>query len=94
MTDKKVYRVYDSEWEEVMGEEQIKEFALDQLGDKFDDLMDDILIDESYWDKEFVKNMRELGCKVYDRKDENLTMKDIDLIFKAFDFKYEELNIH
>ena len=89
-----VYRVYDDEWEEIMGIGQLTEFALNQLCDKYDDFIDEAETLEDYHDKDLVRRIKELGKKVFEDKNENLTISEIETVFEAFCFEYERVTLY
>lgn len=90
-----IYKVYDpfwndndDKWEEIMGDKQIREFALSQLGDKGEEFIYE-------HDGEYIgEEVKKIFDKIDDIKDEDLTIKEVDTIFKAFGFEYEELNVY
>lgn len=90
-----IYRVYDpywndedDKWEEVMGDMQIREFALNQLGDKGEDF----IYDEE--GEPICEKIKKIFDKIDDIKEEDLTMEEVDTIFEAFNFKYEKLDVY
>lgn len=85
----KVYKVYDSEWEDIMGDEQIREFAINQLLDKAEDYIYEH--EMFYGSNGTADRLKELYDKVVGEHYTNLTMKEIELVFNLFDFQYEEL---
>ena len=89
-----VYRVYDDEWEEIMGIGQLTEFALNQLCDKYDDFVWESEQIEDYHDKDLVRRIKELGKKVFEDKNENLTISEIETVFEAFYFEYERVTLY
>ena len=80
----KIYKVYDDEWEDIMGNKDLQDFALMQLMNKYDDLDSD--------DK--TKDLKKIARKVFKNDYTDLTMDEIDVIFATFDFEYEELYIN
>lgn len=90
-TTTKVYKVFDDEWEEIMGDEQIRFFAIDQLHDKAEDFIKEAK--EGYQDEEDGKALETLYNKVVSQNYTKLTLNEIRLIFNAFDFNFEELNV-
>lgn len=89
-----VYRVYDDEWEEIMGIGQLTEFALNQLCDKYEDFIDEVETPEDYHDKNLVRRIKELGKKVFEDKNEDLTISEIETVFEAFYFKYKRVTLY
>ena len=88
------YKVSDDEWEQIMGEEQIREFALSQVQDYPD-----------YFTKENISQVEgnnkvklmELANKILNTRNfmpHNLTAKDVELILTERCFDVERLNIY
>lgn len=75
-----VYKVYDDEWDTIMGEQQIREFALMQLTENY----------ENYKDyHNGGGKLAEIWDKISDTA-YTLTIDDVNAIFEAFDFYYEQ----
>lgn len=91
-----VFRVFDDEWEDIMGDTQIREFAIDQLCDKYNDFIEESEIDEEYHDKKLVDEIKKIYDNfINDNKDmKDLTMENINSIFNAFYFDYEEIEVY
>lgn len=87
-----IYKVYDDEWEDLMGDEQIREFAILQLCDKAEDFIAEA--QEGYQDEAEGKAIETLYNKVVNEDYTNLTMDEIELVFRVFDFDYDRVYIY
>ena len=87
-----VYKVFDDEWEQLMGDTQIREFALNQLCDKAETFIKEA--QEGYQDEEEVKAIETLYNKVINEDYTNLTMDEVELVFMVFDFNYDRVYIY
>lgn len=85
----KVYRVYDDEWEGIMGSKQIREFATSQIYNAPDDFTEENLKDFYNY-----KSIINLANKVLDDNYKIKTMKQVDKVFSVRYFEYEELNVY
>ena len=83
----KVYKVYDDEWEGIMGSKQIKDFATSQIYNAPDDFAEENLKDY-YKDYKSIVN---LANKVLDDNYKIKTMKQVD---KVFSVRYFEILLH
>ena len=94
-----VYKIYDDgcsgvEWYDIVGEKQIREFALDQLGDKGEDFVEDYKAGYDYLDLgKKIENLLNKGVLKPDYNVMDLSIEEVSLIFKAFDFNFDELYI-
>lgn len=86
----KVYRVSDDEWEEIMGDEQIREFAVNQVCDCPDDFLEDNI--KGYYENE--QGILDLADRILNKGYTNLTLEEVNMIFNVRCFEYKELNIH
>ena len=90
---KKVFKVYDEEWEAIVGEVQLREFAVQQVQCSPDDY-----IEENIWQaKDEDKPMLlEVVQRIWDNKVEpkDLTDKEVELILTERSYEIEELNIY
>lgn len=86
----KVYRVYDDEWEEIMGEKQVIEFMTDQILSNFckEDLKDedsDIYCYTTDFNRGIVQ-------KIFDNKE--ITLQEAIDILPVRDFYVKEIEIY
>lgn len=89
-----IYRVYDDEWQEIMGEGQIREFALSQVQDCSDDFLEENINQVEGKDKE---RLIELTHKILNTRNfmaYDLTAKEVGLILTERRFDVEKLNIY
>lgn len=97
LTNSRVYKVSDDEWEDIMGSEQLRSFALDQMIEKIN-ASDDEEIEEdidSYVDDNYKDKVREV-LKLYSDDidvEEQLTDELAIEILKLRYFDVEKLNI-
>ena len=87
-----IYKVCDDEWEQVMGETQIREFAISQVHNAPDDFLPENI--DMVEDKE---RLIELAGKILNSPNLSpniLTMKEVELILTERCFDIEELNIY
>ena len=88
----KVYRVSDDELDEIMGETQIREFAISQVHNCSDDFIAEniCMVDE-------VNKLVEVAQRILNNPNllpSSLTMKEVELILTERCFDIEELNIY
>ena len=88
-----IYRVYDDEWQEIMGEGQIREFALSQVRNCPDDFLAENINQVEDKDKErlldVVNRINGRNFFAYD-----LTAREVGLILTERCFDVEKLNIY
>ena len=89
-----IYKVYDDEWEEIMGEGQIREFALSQVHNCPDDFLEENINQVEDKDKERLLDVvnRILNNRNFFAHD--LTAKEVSLILTERCFDIEKLNIY
>ena len=87
-----VYKVFDSDWEDIMGLGQMREFCIDQIMDKAEDFIYEAK--EGYQDKVLGRKIEELYNKIIDETYTDLTLDEIKSVFKAFDFDYKLIQIY
>ena len=91
---KNVYKVSDDEFEEIMGEGQIREFALSQVQNCPDDFLEENI--NQVEDKD-VKKLVKLADKILTSPNfvaSSLTEKEVTLILTERCFDIEKLNIY
>ena len=89
-----IYKVFDDEWEEIMGEGQIREFALSQVQNCPDDFIEENICQVEGKDK---TKLVELADKILNTRNfmpSDLTAKDVELILTERCFEVERLNIY
>ena len=89
-----VYRVHDDEWEGIMGEGQIREFAISQVCNCPDDFLEENIFMVKGKDKE---KLLEVANKILNTRNffaSDLTAKDVELILTERLFDVEKLNIY
>ena len=90
----KVYRVYDDEWEQPMGEIQIREFAISQVYNSPDDFLPENINFLNTDEKETLVNLANKILNSPNLIPNTLTMKEVKLILTERCFDIEELNIY
>ena len=90
----KVYRVYDDEWEQAMGEVQIREFAISQVYNSPDDFLPENINFLNTDEKEKVVNLANKILNSPNLIPNTLTMEEVKLILTERCFDIEELNIY
>ena len=88
-----IYKVSDDEWEEIMGEEQIREFAISQVFNSPDDFLKEN-VEFFTDDKETQDRIVKLANKITDEDYTDLTIEEITLILNNRCFEVEKLNIY
>ncbi len=91
----KIFRVYDDEWEQIMGEGQLKEFVISQVWNCPDDYLKENL--EYTLDSTQIDKVLELSDMIQKCDDENyptLSLDDIKLLLSARCFDLEEIEIY
>ena len=88
----KVFKVYDDEWSEIMGRQQLKEFAISQVWNCPDDFIREnleITVEEKDLDKilKISKEILEQDCP-------KLSLKDAKLLLMARCFDVEEVELY
>lgn len=89
-----VYKVYDDEWEEIMGEGQIREFAISQVCNCPDDFLEENIYQVEGKDKE---KLIEVANKILNTRNfmaSDLTANEVSLILTERCFDVEKLNIY
>ena len=89
-----VYKVYDDEWEEIMGEGQIREFALSQVRNCSDDFLEENINQVEGKDKE---KLLEVVNRILNSRNffaHYLTIKEASLILTERCYDIEKLNIY
>ena len=85
-----IYKVYDEEYSEIMGINQLKEFATGQVLNSADDFIEENL-------KDYYKNWEEiinLANKILFEKYEIQTIDEVKLIFQVRCFDIEEVTVY
>ena len=92
----KVFKVYDDdEWEQIVGEGQLKEFVISQVWNCPDDYLKENL--EYTLDSTQVDKVLELSDMIQKCNDENyptLSLEDIKLLLSARCFDLEEIELY
>lgn len=86
----KIYKVYDDEWQDIMGIEQLKDFATEQVLNSEDDFLQDNL--ESHEDN--WREILELANKILNERYRIQTLEEINLVFQVRFFDIEELEVY
>lgn len=89
-----IYKVSDDEWEQIMGEGQIREFALSQVQNCSDDFLEENI---SQVEGNDMKKLIEVANKILNTRNfmpSDLTAKDVELILTERCFDVERLNIY
>ena len=90
---KNVYKIYDDNWEAIMGEGQLREFALSQVHNCPDDFLEENINQVEGKDKEklleVVNRIQGRNFFAYD-----LTAKEVGLILTERCFDIEKLNVY
>lgn len=91
---KPIYKIYDDEWEAIMGERQIKEFALSQVQNCPDDFLEENISQVEGKDKEKLLEVtdRILNSRNFFAND--LTAKEVGLILTERCYDVEKLNVY
>ena len=85
----KVYRVFDEEWSEIMGTEQLKDFAVSQICNCPDDFLEDNI--KGYYVHE--KAILDLADRVLNKNYTDLTLEEVNIVFDIRHFEYEEIHV-
>ena len=91
----KVFKVYDDEWEQIVGEGQLKEFVISQVWNCPDDYLKENL--EYTLDSTQVDKVLELSDMIQKCNDENypaLSLEDTKLLLNARCFDLEEIELY
>lgn len=91
---KPIYKVYDDEWEQIMGEGQIREFALSQVWNCSDDFLEENINQVEGKDKE---KLIEVVNRILNNRNffaYDLTAKEVGLILTERCFDVEKLNVY
>lgn len=91
----KVFKVYDDEWEQIVGEGQLKEFVISQVWNCPDDYLKENL--EYTLDSTQVDKVLELTDMIQKCNNENypeLSLEDIKLLLSARCFDLEEIELY
>ena len=97
MESTQVFKVFDEEWEEIMGSEQLKKFAIDQILNNYqyendEDLIYTIEDSVTASNRQEIKNLIK---QIFDKKDAtDLTNEQAIEILKIRNFKVKELDVH
>ncbi len=99
-----IYKVYDDEWSEIMGEGQLKEFAIYQIVMNYDSDVDEELIDavETYISedkqakvKEILDNLCNEGNKISDEDfAKTITIEQAKDLLKLRYFDVDEIEVY
>ena len=85
----KVFKVFDDEWEEIMGEGQLKEFATNQACEiNLEELKEDAEVKGVDVDKDIIELVEKVN-KGYQIK----TIEEIEKVFEYRYFDYIELEV-
>lgn len=85
-----IYNVYDEDWETILGINQLKEFATNQVLNNSDDFIEENLKD--YYDN--WKQIFNLVNKIIDEDYTIQTLKEACLILKVRSFQIEEIEVY
>ena len=89
-----IFRVYDDEWEQVMGETQIREFAISQVFNSPDDFLPENI---NFLNTDEKERLVELANKILNNPNllpSELTMEEVGLILTERCFDTEEVEVY
>ena len=89
-----IYKVYDDEWEAIMGEGQIREFALSQVQNCPDDFLEENIFIVKGKDKD---KLLEVTSRILNNRNffaNNLMGREVELILTERCFEVEKLNVY
>ena len=92
----RVFRVYDEDWSDIYGEEQLKGFVLDHILD-FDEGEEDEELQyrlESYVEPKNVDKVKSLIHELYTDEKRQLTVDEALLLLEPLLFEYDELVVY
>lgn len=96
MTTLEVFRVFDDEWQDIMGSEQLREFATLQILNNFDGENDDDLAYyiENYIEEEKQEEVKKLIKEMFNNYKVELTTEQATELLKIRLFDVEKLDVH
>lgn len=92
-----IFKVHDDEWEGIMGTEQVKEFAIEQISDEFKTIEDEELLDRIniYIDSSKQDEIRTVLKRIFDNPDTvDLTIEQAKEILVLRMFDVDEINVY
>ena len=92
----RVFRVYDEDWSDIYGEEQLKGFVQDHIldfdeGEEDEELQDRL---ESYVEPKNMDKVKTIIHELYTDENRKLTVDEALMLLEPLLFEYDELEVY